>query len=55
MVSASHIAALLGVSRSTVVRMGERGDLVPVRLSARCTRYRLRDVETLILRMSDAP
>jgi excisionase family DNA binding protein len=50
---ASEVAAILGVSRSTVVRLAERGDLVAVRLSPRCTRYRLRDVDALIARLSE--
>lgn len=53
LVSASEIAGVLGVSRSTVVRLGKRGELVPVRLSARCTRYRLGDVNALVRRRSD--
>ena len=52
--SATDVAALLGVSRSTVIRLAERGELVPVRLSARCTRYRLSDVHALIGRRAEA-
>lgn len=53
LVPASEVAAMLGVSRMTVVRLAERGELTAVRLSARCTRYRLADVEALIGRKSD--
>jgi excisionase family DNA binding protein len=49
---AREIAAMLGVSRSTVLRLVERGELVPVRLSARCTRYRVSDVEALVARLT---
>ncbi|WP_407655883.1 helix-turn-helix transcriptional regulator [Capillimicrobium parvum] len=48
LVPASEVAGLLGVSRSTVVRLADRGDLRPVRLSSRCTRYRMSDVVAFI-------
>jgi len=41
-------ARLLGVSKRTIERMVERGSLDCIRISRRCVRLRLRDIEHLI-------
>ena len=45
---AREVAELLGVSRRTVTRLIRRGDLQPVRIGARSTRFRSSDIEELI-------
>jgi excisionase family DNA binding protein len=58
---ANEVAALLTVKEvavcwrictKTVRRMVDRGILQPIRLSARCVRYRASDVEAALARLS---
>lgn len=39
---------LIGVGRSTLYTLIQRGELKPIRLSARCTRFRAGDVITFL-------
>lgn len=42
------VTALLGVSKSTLCKMGKAGKLMPIKISARCVGYRQSDIEKFI-------
>lgn len=44
------VAGLLRVHRNTLHKYAARGELTPIYLSSRCTRYRMSDVEAFIAR-----
>ncbi|NCC93364.1 MAG: DNA-binding protein [Opitutae bacterium] len=47
LVPARVVALILGVSRSTVWRMAASGQLQPVRVGARSTRFRVADIRRI--------
>lgn len=50
LLKAEDIAEMLGLKVQTVYTMARRGDLQKVKLSRKCLRFRVEDVERLIER-----
>lgn len=54
LLTVNEVAEHWRICTKTVRRMVDRGVLQPVRLSARCVRYRATDVAASLARMSEA-
>jgi excisionase family DNA binding protein len=48
LLAVGEVAAILGLSRATVWRMADAGELARVRIGSRAVRFRVSDVEALI-------
>lgn len=54
LLKAATVSAITGLSTSTLYRLAQRGELVPVRRGNRCTRWRSDDVRAFLSAQGDA-
>lgn len=52
LLTARTVSAVLGLSVATIYRLAAAGDLKPVRMGPRCTRWRSADVQAFMARQS---